>query len=54
MSLDVAAPADGDDVDAFGIEECECPDEYAGLSCQVTCTSGVWKGWEGELTEYET
>ena len=34
VSLDVAVPAEGSPVDAFGVEQCVCPPQYEGLSCQ--------------------
>ena len=35
ISLSYAVPASGSFSDAYGVEQCQCPPEYAGLSCQV-------------------
>ena len=36
VSLDVSLPiSNGEELNAFGVESCECPEEYSGLSCQV-------------------
>ena len=31
-----AVPATGRKITALGVEQCRCPQEYSGLSCQVT------------------
>ena len=38
IGLEVAQPsqnASGSDVVAYGVEQCQCPERYSGLSCQV-------------------
>jgi hypothetical protein len=44
ITLDVAQPVqDGEEVNAWGIEQCQCPPEYDGLSCQVDITPVINK-----------
>ena len=33
--LQCAVPATGRKITALGVEQCKCPQEYSGLSCQV-------------------
>ena len=35
MTLEQAVPVSGRPPTAFGVEQCTCPREYTGLSCQV-------------------
>ena len=34
--LQRAVPTTGSKINALGVEQCKCPEEYSGLSCQVT------------------
>jgi len=38
-SLDVTPPPE--EIMAYSIEECQCPEGYAGLSCEVSCSEVI-------------
>ena len=40
-SSDVGVTPPPEDIMAYSIEECQCPEGYAGLSCEVTCVCVV-------------
>lgn len=41
LSVDSAQPGNGStDNPALGVEICQCPQQYSGLSCQVTTLDG--------------
>lgn len=41
LSVDSAQPGNGStDNPAQGVEICQCPQQYSGLSCQVTTLDG--------------
>ena len=40
--MDISVPQNTGGPPANGVEECECPDGYSGLSCE-TCDSGNYR-----------